>query len=135
MGCPRRESQAGAAARRASNAPHSSAYAALPPSPPAPGSEAFVFPGHCDGRKLPGGTGSGRACAAPGSAGLGSHREVRRGERRRPRQFRGTGGCPARPGGGGTGGGSADRVGLGTAGSAHGCAASPGRGPTTGRAF
>lgn len=70
-----------AAARRASNAPHFSACAALPPSPPAPGAEAFVFPGRCDGRKLPGGMGSGRACAAPGSAGLRPHREVRRGGR------------------------------------------------------
>lgn len=126
-----------AAARRASNAPHFSACAALPPSPAAPGSEAFVFPGRCDGRKLPGGMGSGRACAAPGSAGLRPHREVRRGERRRraaaaavPRDR-----LLLRPAeGGGTGGGSAERVAPGTAGSARGCAASPGRGPTTGTA-
>lgn len=85
----------GVAGGRASNAPHFPACAALPPPPPppAPGFEAFVFPVRCDARKLPGGMGSGRACAALGSAGHRPRREVRRGEalRRGRRWFRGAG--------------------------------------------
>lgn len=64
-----------AAARRASNAPRPPACAALLPPLPAPGFEAFVFSGRCDGRKLPGES-SGRACAALGSAGHRPRREV-----------------------------------------------------------
>ncbi|XP_071598553.1 uncharacterized protein [Heliangelus exortis] len=69
----------GSRGQRASDAPHFSACAALPPPLPpypAPSFEAFVLPGRCDRRKLPGEMCSGRACAAPGSAGHGPRREV-----------------------------------------------------------